>query len=221
MTTLIFDNDTIEIPSWATNHAGFRRWINSDEYPDTGRICFIDDKLWVDMSKEQFFSHNQLKNEFAFVLTGLIKAGRLGRFVPDGMLLTNLQVGFTTQPDGAFVSNETLRSGEVRLIEGASSGFVELEGTPDMILELVSDSSVKKDTLVLVDQYWQAGITEYWLVDARTESIRFDILRHTSKGYTPVRKQAGFAKSQVFGRSFRLTRNIDDTGNPEFSLNVR
>ena len=221
MTILHLDNETIEIPTWVSDHSSFRRWLDSNDFPDSGRICFIDEEIWIDKSKEQFFTHNQPKNELAFVLTGIIKAGRLGRFVPDGMLLSNLETGFTTQPDGAFVSNETLRSGRVKLIEGATSGWVELEGAPDMVLEIVSDASVKKDTQILVDQYWQAGIPEYWIIDARGEQIRFDILRHTSKGYTPARKQAGFTKSLVFGKSFRLNREFDEAGNPEFSLGVR
>jgi Uma2 family endonuclease len=221
MTTIYFDTETIEIPSWVCDHASFRRWARSEDFPESGRICFINRKFCVDVSKEQFFTHNQLKNEFAFVLTGFIKTGRLGRFVPDGMLLSNVEAAFTTQPDGAFVSREALRSGRVKLIEGATNGFVELEGVPDMVLEIVSDSSVKKDTIVLVDQYWQAGIPEYWLVDAREETIRFDILRQGAKGYTAVRKLAGYAKSQIFNKSFRLTRQLDESGDPEFSLSIR
>ena len=42
-----------------------------------------------------------------------------------------------------------------------------------------------------------------------------------SDGYRAVRKQTGWIKSQVFGRSFSLSRRIDDEGNPEYSLAVR
>ena len=199
----------------------FAAAARSDEFPESGRICFINGEFCVDVSKEQFFTHNQLKQEFNLVLGLLAKQSRMGRYVPDGMLLSNTEAAFSTQPDGAFVSREALRSGRVKLVEGAGRGFVELEGVPDMVLEIVSDSSVKKDTIVLVDQYWQAGIPEYWLVDAREEAIRFDILRHGSKGYTAVRKQGGYVKSQVFGKSFRLTRQLDESGDPEFSLSVR
>ncbi len=221
MTTIYSDTEIIEIPSWVCDHASFRRWARSDEFPESGRICFFNGESCVDVSKEQFFTHNQLKQEFNLVLGQLAKQSRVGRYVPDGMLFSNVEAAFTTQPDGAYVSRDALRSGRVKLIEGATNGFVELEGVPDMVLEIVSDSSFKKDTMVLVDQYWQAGIPEYWLVDAREEAIRFDILRHGSKGYTAVRKQAGFAKSQVFNKSFRLTRQLDESGDPEFSLSVR
>jgi Uma2 family endonuclease len=221
MTTIHFDFETIEIPTSVTDHAGFRRWALSSEFPESGRICFIDEKICVDMSKEQFFSHNQVKQEFNRVLGDLVKKGRLGRYVPDGMLFSNIGAELTTQPDGAFISRRTLESGRVRLVEGASSGFVELEGIPDMVLEVVSDASFKKDTVILLDQYWRAGIPEYWLVDARSDELHFDIYRHSAKGYTPARSISGHLKSHVFGKSFKLSRQLDEDASPEFTLWIR
>jgi Uma2 family endonuclease len=107
------------------------------------------------------------------------------------------------------------------LIEGAQEGYVELEGTPDMTLEIVSASSVEKDTDILRNDYWRAGISEYWLADARGERPRFDILRYTSRGYVPTRKQAGWIKSAVFGKSFRLIVRTDALGHPEYTLRCR
>ena len=109
----------------------------------------------------------------------------------------------------------------MRLVEGAEDGYVELEGTPDMVLEVVSDSSVVKDTDVLCDLYWKAGIREYWLVDARGDRSEFSILRHTRTGYVPVRKAGGWLKSGVFQKSFKLTRETDEFGHPSFQLDVR
>jgi hypothetical protein len=62
---------------------------------------------------------------------------------------------------------------------------------------------------------------EYWLVDARTARLQFDIFRHEPDGYAAGRKQRGWLKSHVFGKSFRLSRRIDDEGNPEYSLATR
>ena len=90
-----------------------------------------------------------------------------------------------------------------------------------MVLEVVSASLVEKDTETLPDLYWRAGVPEYWLVDARTDRLEFDIFRHEPAGYAAVRKQAGWLKSRVFGQSFRLARQLDDAGNPEYSLAAR
>src|SRR5262249_36027312 len=152
------------------------------EFPETGRICYLDGEVWVDMSKEQFFSHNQVKSEYNIVLGTLVKNERLGRYIPDGMLLSNVEANLTAQPDGAFVSRASWETGRVRLIEGVREGYVELEGTPDMVLEVVSASSVVKDTVTLRALYWRAGIREYWLVDTRGDQLKFDILRWGVKG---------------------------------------
>jgi Uma2 family endonuclease len=221
MSTIVLDCDRVHIPSWVINLESFRHWFHSDEFPETGRICYLNGEVWVDMSKEQFFSHNQVKSEYNIVLGTLAKAGRLGRYVPDGMLLTNEEADLSAQPDGAFVSFESLETGRIRLVEGVREGFVELEGTPDMVLEIVSTSSVEKDNITQFDLYWRAGIREFWLVDARGDELVFDIWRHTPKGYVTTRKQAGWMKSTVFGKSFRLARQTDERGDPEYLLEVR
>jgi Uma2 family endonuclease len=88
----------------------------------------------------------------------------------------------------------------VRLIEGKRGGFTELQGSPDMVLEILSDSSQHKDKHQLRQAYWEADIPEYWLVDARTEPLQFDVLRHTARGYVAVRKQQGWVKSRFSAR---------------------
>ncbi len=221
MSTIVVDRQVVHIPEKFDDLESFRRWVHSEEFPETGRICYLNGEVWVDMSKEQFFSHNQVKGEYNTVLGGLAKAERLGRYVPDGMLLTNIEADLTSQPDGAFISSRSLRIGRVRLVEGTNEGFLELEGSPDMVLEVVSSSSVEKDTIILRDLYWQAGIREYWLVDARGENPIFDILRHTAKGYVATSKQRGWLKSVLFGKSFRLTQEQDALGHPEYTLEVR
>jgi Uma2 family endonuclease len=219
--TIVLGEDRVHIPSWVQDLQSFRRWALSDDVPEKLRVCYLKGEVWIDMSKEQLFSHNQVKTEYTLVLAGLAKAGRLGRYCADGMLLSNEEADLSAGPDGVFLSRESLESKRVRLVEGREGGYVELEGSPDMVLEVVSTSSVEKDTETLHELYWKAGIREYWLVDARGERLSFDIFRHTSKGYVRTRPQGGWLKSAVFGKSFRLTRQDDEQGNPEYTLEVR
>jgi Uma2 family endonuclease len=221
MNTIVLYDDSVVIPDGISDLDAFRRWVHSEDFPEAGRISFLHGDVWVDMSKEQVFTHNQLKQEFNLVLGGFVKVQRLGRFFPDGLLVTNDRAQLACQPDGTFVSRQTLKSGRVRLVEAEKGGYLELTGTPDMVLEIVSASSVEKDTVTLPDLYWRAGIPEYWLVDARSSRLQFDIFRYDSAGYRAVRKQTGWIKSQAFGKSFSLSRRIDDEGNPEYSLSFR
>jgi hypothetical protein len=144
MNTIVLDDDSVVVPDGICNLDAFRRWAHSDDFPEAGRIGVLDGQVWVDMSKEQVFTHNQLKQEFNLVIGGLVKKQRLGRFFPDGLVVTNDRAQLACEPDGGFVSRQTLKSGRVRLVEGEKGGYLELAGTPDMVLEIISASTVEK-----------------------------------------------------------------------------
>ena len=48
-----------------------------------------------------------------------------------------------------------------------------MEGPPDLCVEIISPSSVEKDTDLLFKRYAKAGIQEYWLIDALGASPQF------------------------------------------------
>jgi Uma2 family endonuclease len=218
MIRFALDYERIQIPSWVVDLEAFRRWTDDDAFPESGQISFLKGDVWVDMSKEQLFDHNDVKGEFTMVLRALVKTHQLGRYLTDGAYLSNEGADVSNQPDGMFVSTASIQQERVRVVEGRGRGHVELEGTPDMVLEVVSDSSEEKDTVVLRRAYAEAGIREYWLVDARQETPRFDLLRLTERGYAASRKRAGWVRSEVFGRWFRLTRQPGADGFPVFTL---
>jgi Uma2 family endonuclease len=220
VTTFVIESEQVSVPGWVKDLASFRRWADSDEFPETGRICWLDGEVWVDMSKEQIFTHVLAKTEITTVLSVLVKAADLGLFLGDGALLSNVDVDIAVVPDALFVSTAGLQD-RVRLIEGKDEGYVELEGSPDMVLEVVSRSSVHKDTRTLREAYWQAGIREYWLIDARPDPLTFDILRYAPKGYRATPKKDGWLRSAVFGKSFHLLRGVNALGHPYFTLEVR
>ena len=89
------------------------------------------------------------------------------------------------------------------------------------MIEVISDASSAQDKVRLRELYWQAGVREYWLVDARGDQPAFSILRHAARGYVGARKQAGWVKSAVLDKSLRLTQETDADGYPEYTLLVR
>jgi hypothetical protein len=53
MTTTIWsEGRSVRVPAWVHDLASFRRWAWSDEFPDTGRICFLDGEVWIELSRE-------------------------------------------------------------------------------------------------------------------------------------------------------------------------
>jgi Uma2 family endonuclease len=212
------DEQEIHVPSWVRDIASFRRWTDEDGFPKDVNVWWLKGEVWIDTSKEDIFSHLVVKNAYAYTLTGIAENEQFGLLIPDGLLLSNFAGDISGNPDGTFITNSTLLSDRVRLIEGKRGGYVEIQGSPDMVLEVVSRRSLKKDLDILRQAYWEAGIPEYWLVDARGERLKFDILRHAARGYAATPKRGGWIKSTVFGRSFRLVRCISATGYPEYKL---
>jgi Uma2 family endonuclease len=215
---LIVSHDDANIPDWVHDLESFRRWAKSDDCPTRGWYGYLDGKIWVDPSKEMA-GHNLLKAEFAVVLMRLAEEAVAGNFFGPRMHLTNLDVQLCTEPDGMFFSGAALKDKRVRLEDGDDS--MEIMGSPEVVLEVLSPTSLQKDTLILRDLYWRAGIQEYWLADPHGNDPAFDILRRGPQGYAAVRKQAGWVKSSVFGKSLRLTRRNDDFGVPIYELEVR
>ena len=94
-----------------------------------------------------------------------------------------------------------------------------MKGPPDLIVEIVSDSSVTKDTRRLPAAYFRAGVREFWLADARGDEPVFVIHSPGPDGFEPaVRDADGFQPSAVLGCRFRLDAARDQDGNWEFDL---
>jgi Uma2 family endonuclease len=219
MSTIVI-SDQVRIPSWVNDLESFRRWGRSRNYPERGWLSFLDGEIWVDMQMEQLFTHNQVKTEFTIILGGLIKGEELGYYFSDRAVLINEIASLSTEPDGMFCSFRALEDKRAYLIEGLEEGHVEIEGTPDIVLEVVSRHSVSKDSKVLRDLNWRAGIPEYWLVNARKENLQFEILSWTTRGYCATRRRQGWLKSKVFDRSFLFETKPDRLGHPQFFLRM-
>jgi Uma2 family endonuclease len=217
---IILAHENIQLPSGFANLGAFRHWA-TNTHPDHGRYAFLNGDFYVDLSMEQVFTHNGVKGALADTLSPLIRSQKWGYFHHDGALLSNPGVDLSTKPDGMFVSFAALDAGLVQYTEGARRGIVEVVGRPDVVIEVVSDSSVKKDTELLRELYALAKIPEYWLIDARTEPVRFELLRWVGGFYRAVRRKDGWYRSPVFQRAFALQTETDSRGHPQFTLVVR
>lgn len=221
MPTMIVDKVRVRIPTWVVDLATFNRWAESDAFPEEGRVSFINGEVWADMSMEQAYSHGRVKLKLARVLDRIVSDADLGIVFPDGMRLVHEGAGLSTVPDAMVILAESHRAGRVGLTPGLEGGYTLVHGSPDIVAEVVSDNSVDKDCDWLMTAYYDAGVREYWLVDARGTSLRFDIYRAGPKGFVAVRKSSGWVKSAVLGKSFRFAAKPNPIGHPDYALDVR
>jgi Uma2 family endonuclease len=212
----------VTIPAWVVDFKSFIRWVESEDFPERGRFCYLNGSVWVDLSMEQLFTHNRIKVRITFALEAIVSALASGYVFGDKARLHNHDAELSVEPDAMFVSFEAIRSRRTTLTEGAEDGYVSIDGAPEMVLEIVSDSSEDKDTVELRAAYFDAGVSEFWIVDVRRGSLTFEILKRSARGFTSTRTQTGgWLKSAVFGRSFRITKIADPLGNPQFTLEHR
>jgi Uma2 family endonuclease len=213
-------DERVYVPPGIDSLASFRTWAHSDEFPEIGRIAWLNGTLWLDLTMEQAYTHNGVKLEIARVLSSLSRITQDGCYFVDGMRLSHPGTNLSTDPDGMFIRFAAFQGGQIRQVPGVHGGVVEFEGTPDMVLEVVSDSSVEKDNVLLPPLYLAAGIAEFWRIDARGD-LRFEVLRHTAAGYASTQLPDGWWRSSVFQRDFRLTPGADALGQPQFTLEHR
>jgi Uma2 family endonuclease len=114
-----------------------------------------------------------------------------------------------------------LASGKVSLVQSSKrpGRYIELVGPIDLAVEVVSDSSVKKDNKDLPAAYFLEGVSEFWLVDARGDDLIFIIHRRGKHGFEPVEVDTdGFQRSDLASCRFRLERSRDSLGFWQFDL---
>lgn len=199
------------IPRQATRDlASFRAWAVSPDFPERGRIDFLAGGLEVDMSPEDLHTHGIVKSGIAAVLYGMVVDRGLGEVYIDRARISSPRADLSVEPDVVVVFWETLDSGRLRYIPAASGEadrYIEMEGAPDLVVEVVSNSSERKDLVRLPPLYAAAGIPELWLVDVRKRAVRFEIRSLGPDGYETVRPDAeGWRSSPRLGRRFRLAR---------------
>jgi Uma2 family endonuclease len=221
--TFVTNDWTLSIPPEAQTMAGFREWAMADDFPEHVRVTFLQGEIIIDMSNEDIDDHVNPKGEITRVLLNLCKAEKIGKVYPDGVLLTNPDAGVSNNPDALFFTFASLEARRVRHVpkKSAEDKYRELEGSPDWVLEVVSDGSVKKDLVRLRGAYHRADIREYWIVDARGEDLSFQILLRRKIRYVAAPNTEGWQRSKVFSRSFRLERVRDEYGLWEYTLHVR
>jgi Uma2 family endonuclease len=213
----------VRIPPSAYTFAGFRAWAHSDTFPTRGRISFINQEIVVDLSPEEITTHSLVKGAVSNALYNLNQKEQLGVVLPNGVLFVNEEVGLSNEPDCSFISWKRLEEGLAQLVPQGEQKerLTEVEGAPDWVLEIVSDSSVQKDTIALREVYYRAGILEYWLIDARKKEVQLEILQRGPSGYLPAPMQGSWQRSEVFDRACRLERQPGRHGLWQYTLRMK
>ncbi|MBI3851446.1 MAG: Uma2 family endonuclease [Verrucomicrobia bacterium] len=147
-----------------------KRWTYEEYYrlDDDQRYEIIDGKLLMAPAPDTW--HQSWLNDLNLLLTQFVKQHHLGRIfiAPIDVVLDPEN---NVQPDLVFVSTANAEMVQRRAIFG----------TPDLLVELVSPSSVRRDRYDKKELYARFGVKEYWIGDPANKSL--EILTLTGGRY--------------------------------------
>ncbi len=134
-------------------------WDDIKDWPeDAGRTEIVDGELV--MSPTPATRHQRICTHLA---------GEIGSFVqqPDSGQVYGCAIHVILaphvhyEPDLCFISRQRPHIVKEKFIDGP----------PDLIIEVISESNRTHDTVVKFQHYAQYGVAEYWLVDPRDNEI--------------------------------------------------
>lgn len=163
-----------------------RHWTYADylRLPDDGTRCEILEGERV-MTPSPYPPHQIASENLGYLLGAFVRKEKRGRIIhaPSDVILSDDTV---VQPDLYFISKER-------------AAIIEDHGVfapPDLIVEILSESDPKRDTVRKLAIYGKHGVREYWIVDPYGKRVEIFVL----EGRELVRKashDSGKARSLV------------------------
>jgi Uma2 family endonuclease len=206
--TVLIEGD-VEIPGDIASLEDFRQWALSDKFPERGRFDYIRGVIEVDLTPQRHALHAAVKPAVLNRLSERVLGTDLGNVYFDQTRVSSPPADLSAAPDGVVLCHKTIERGSVRLVpaEIGSRAFVEIEGGPDLVVEIVSPTSITRDLERLPSAYFDAGVREYWLVDARKDAFVFQIFRRGERAFEQAAVDSEmYQHSDLLGCRYRLER---------------
>jgi Uma2 family endonuclease len=147
-----------------------------ESFPDDGlRHEIIDGEHYVTPSPNT--RHQAISRNLTILLGLFLREQPLGRVyhAPFDVYLSRFDV---LEPDLLFVSN----AGKAVITDKNT------QGPPDLVIEILSPGTRKRDERIKRDRYALFGVREYWIVDPELETIK--VMKLGADGYLPPREVA-------------------------------
>jgi Uma2 family endonuclease len=141
---------------------GFRSWLEERAAADVHRYELIRGQIV--MSPPASWRHGHVGARLNFVLGSVVSEAGLGRIF-DASTGFELASGDTLEPDVSFVSTARWQS----LPRPLPDGFLPLP--PDLVIEILSPSTARRDLVEKREIYAANGVDEYWIVDLERRTV--------------------------------------------------
>lgn len=151
-----------------------------DDYlrlPDDGRRYeIIEGVLYVTNAPD--LDHQSAVVEILGDMRNFVREKGLGKVLTAPFEVHLPGIAKPVQPDILFITAERRPPAGAKFFEGA----------PDLIVEVLSQSTLRLDRRIKLDAYERAGVGEYWIVDPRSHFVEVYVL---SRGEYALHGQFG------------------------------
>ena len=134
--------------------------------PDGNRHEFLGGEEFVTPAPD--VGHQRSSGKLQFLLAQHVKEGSLGEVfaAPTDVVLSDEDI---VQPDLIFISTD----------RSAIVGEKNIQGAPDLVIEILSPSTAHVDRTLKRDLYARAGVREYWIVDRAARLVEVHVFGPT------------------------------------------
>lgn len=129
--------------------------------------------------------HGDISVFIVTLIRMFVDKNNLGKVWSDNIQV-RLRPGLRRVPDLIFVAQES----KVNIKE------TEIDGAPDLVVEIVSPDSVDRDWRDKYYEYQRAKVKEYWIIDPNTNRFEIYCLNEEGK-YVAQHREKGMLKSKI------------------------
>lgn len=164
------------------------------QLPDDGkRYEIIEGELFMSPSPTPL--HQEISKRLMRELDRFVENNHSGRvlYAPIDVVLNDENI---VQPDILYVSKENEKIITEKNIQGA----------PDLIVEILSPATAYNDLVNKKDLYAQFGVKEYWIVDPGKQWIEIDVLsKNEYQIHQPATKSGSVSSHILHGFRINVT----------------
>lgn len=145
----------------------FRRWLD-DRRDDLNRYELLNGRIV--MTPPARYPHGDIEAVLVMFLASHVRAAKLGT-VRGSSAGYDLPSGDTLEPDVSFVSTER------QALSPAPEPGDFIRAVPNLVIEILSPSTMRRDQGEKKEIYERNGVNEYWLVDPNEKRVTVFVLR--------------------------------------------
>lgn len=150
------------VPAEAFTQAEFKRWVERRPLSDANRYELIDGRIV--MTPPAGWGHGEIEANVVSILREFVRKHDLGR-VFGSSTGYNFAPRSTLEPDASFIAHGRWAKGP----HTRPGQFLRI--VPNLVVEILSPSTSRRDRLEKKKLYEEHGVDEYWVIDPNRREV--------------------------------------------------